>query len=292
MPPPAEAPPPSAAPFPSATPASALLEWQELLSHVQSKLQASADTCACSQSGANAIPPDLHGQLLRCLATLTQLQPLLNREFERLNRMERLALEAQAALTLAHAELASTQDDERRARHLALHDALTMLPNRRFFVERLEHATTLLEADGRPQLAVIYMDLDGFKPVNDAHGHEVGDELLKVLAKRLHRRVRGEDMVSRLGGDEFACLRQGHVGHAELSQLAHKLYEAIAEPVQIGALRLRVRPSIGIAVHPADGSTARALMRSADSAMYVAKRQKLGHAFCAQVVPAHFIRPE
>lgn len=283
---------PGAVSAPPATPASALLEWRDLLSHVLAKLQASADTCACSLDGASAIAPDLHEQLLRCLSALTQLQPLLNREFERLSQMERLALEAQTALALARTELASTQDGERRARHQALHDALTALPNRRFFVERLEHATTLLEHDGQPQLAVIYMDLDGFKPVNDVHGHEVGDELLKVLAKRLHRRVRGEDMVSRMGGDEFACLRQGHVGHAELAQLAQKLYEAIAEPVQIGALCLRVRPSIGIAVHPADGSTARALMRSADSAMYAAKRQKLGHAFYAPPAETPLRRPE
>ncbi|QPF74519.1 GGDEF domain-containing protein [Roseateles sp. DAIF2] len=178
--------------------------------------------------------------------------------------------------------MACTQDGERRARHLALHDALTALPNRRFFIERLTHATALLEAGEPARLAVIYLDLDDFKPVNDAYGHDIGDEMLKVVARRLDRRVRSEDMVSRLGGDEFACLRCGPVSRPELSRLARKLYETIAAPMQIGNLRLRVRPSIGIAVHPADGSTAATLMRSADAAMYAAKRSRAGHVFFAK----------
>lgn len=290
--PPAASPLPSAAPVRPAAPADSLHQWQQLLSHVLARLQSSADTCACSHDGTSAIAPDLHGQLLRCLAALTRLQPLLDREFVRLRHMEHVALTAQAALVLARTELASTQDGERRARHLALHDALTALPNRRFFVERLEHATIYLENHGKPQLAVIYMDLDGFKPVNDTYGHDIGDELLKVVAQRLKRRVRSEDMVSRLGGDEFACLRYGHVGHAALAQLARKLYDSIAAPVQIGTLCLRVRPSIGIAIHPADGSTAKALMRSADSAMYTAKRRKMGHAFFAQSAAPQIMQPE
>jgi len=279
---------PCSAPPPFPTAASVLLEWQSLVSAIQVQLQTMADLWACGPRGADAVSMDLLAQLTQSMAAVSQLAPLLNSEFGRLCGIERVAAEAQAALVLARTALASTQVGERHARHQALHDALTELPNRRFFVERLERATALLKVDDRPQLALIYMDLDAFKPVNDVHGHEVGDELLKVLAKRLRCRVRGEDMVSRLGGDEFACLRQGHVSREELVQLAQKLGDTIAEPLQIGALCLRMRASIGIAVHPADGDTVQALMRNADLAMYAAKRRKSGYAFCAppRVAPA------
>ena len=186
---------------------------------------------------------------------------------------------------LSRAELAGTRDGERRARHLALHDGLTSLPNRRFFRERLDHALSQV-APQRPAIAVLYLDLDGFKPINDAHGHATGDELLKIVAARLARAVRAGDMVGRLGGDEFACLLADSLNREQLTQLANKLVDAVSAPLQVGPLKLTVRPSIGIAICPTDGITAEALLNSADAAMYRAKRHNCGFAFFDQLALA------
>jgi len=159
-----------------------------------------------------------------------------------------------------------------------LHDGLTLLPNRSFFHQRLTHALGINEATDQC-LAVLYLDLDGFKPINDAHGHETGDALLKIVAARLTRTVRAEDMVSRVGGDEFACLMDGVSTREQLTALARKLVHAISATVQIGHVTIQVRPSIGIAVCPADGNTADTLLKTADAAMYRAKRRQTGFAF-------------
>lgn len=175
-------------------------------------------------------------------------------------------------------DLAERVRSERRVQHLARHDDLTALPNRGFFRERLGDALAAVEPR-RETLAVLYLDLDGFKPVNDQHGHDAGDELLRIVAARLARAVRAEDMVSRLGGDEFGCLLSDAGDREQLGRRARKLLEAVSAPLRIGAVQLSVRPSIGIAVGPADGATAEALLKSADRAMYQAKRQGGGYAF-------------
>jgi diguanylate cyclase len=216
--------------------------------------------------------------VMDCVAALDQLHGTLLNELSRSADLEQQVLELRAALTLARAQLIDTQDGERKARHQALHDGLTGLPNRRFFCERLDHALNHLAPEDTA-LAVLYLDLDEFKNINDQHGHAIGDELLRVVATRLNRVVRTEDMVSRMGGDEFACLRIGMLDRQQLSQLAGKLFDVVAAPLRIAMLSLQVRPSIGIAVHPRDGDGTAALLRNADAAMYVAKRQRSGHAF-------------
>jgi diguanylate cyclase len=217
--------------------------------------------------------------VIDCVRDLDRLQAALGREFDRLERLELDLQDAQAALALTSIELAGTRAGERRARHQSLHDSLTLLPNRSCFRQRLDGA---LELDGslRRPLAVLYLDLDDFKPVNDTHGHEAGDELLRIVAARLARAVRRGDMVCRLGGDEFACLLADLPGREQLCHLACKLFDAVSAPVRIGRLELSVRPSIGIAICPTDGDTADALLRSADTAMYAAKRERTGYAFC------------
>jgi diguanylate cyclase (GGDEF)-like protein len=187
--------------------------------------------------------------------------------------------EARRSLAEVQAELAGTLDGARHARHQALHDGLTSLPNRGHFREQLAH-TLSQSSPPTAHLAVLVLDLDGFKHVNDTHGHAAGDELLCIIAARLHRAVRAEDMVSRLGGDEFACLLSGVPNQAQLRRLACKLFDAIAAPVRIGDIRLAVRPSIGIARYPLDGDTPEALLKHADLAMYQAKRAQTGYAFC------------
>jgi diguanylate cyclase len=224
----------------------------------------------------------VQASVLECVAALDQLHATLTHELSRHQQLELEVFDAQTALAQARAELVGTQAGERHALHLALHDGLTSLPNRSFFRERLDHALAHLEPQ-RPALAVLYLDLDGFKPVNDEHGHATGDQMLRIVAARLTRAVRADDMVSRLGGDEFACLLGAlPPGRVQLSRLACKLFDAVSAPFKIGKLKLTVRPSIGIAMCPTDGATADILLKNADAAMYHAKRHHTGYAFFDQ----------
>jgi diguanylate cyclase (GGDEF)-like protein len=185
--------------------------------------------------------------------------------------------QANAALAEVRTLLAGTQAGERRARHQALHDGLTALPNRAHFRDSLAQA---LCADAGPvQLTLFVIDLDGFKQVNDQHGHDAGDELLCIIAARLHRAVRAEDMVARLGGDEFACLLHGVNDRQTAQRVACKVFDAVSAPVKIGDVCLAVRPSIGIARCPQGGAAPEVLLKQADLAMYQAKRGQTGYAF-------------
>jgi diguanylate cyclase (GGDEF)-like protein len=199
------------------------------------------------------------------------------------NRNDQLRLEnayLRAMLTIALGELTGAQKREKHSRHLAFHDDLTALPNRRYFLERLGCA--LGNQDSRPpDLAVIYLDLDGFKALNDVHGHAAGDALLSLIATRLAHALRAEDLVSRLGGDEYACLITGVSCRKRLQDIALTLFEAVTAPLKIGALTLSVSPSIGVAMCPLDGTTVDALMRAADAAMYGAKRNRSLFAFAS-----------
>jgi diguanylate cyclase (GGDEF)-like protein len=181
-------------------------------------------------------------------------------------------------LTQIQQELIGARLRERDARYLAFHDDLTALPNRRFFRERLGCALRD-QGSGPPELAVIYLDLDGFKALNDAYGHPTGDLLLNLIATRLAHALRAEDLVSRLGGDEYACLIAGVTSPERLQNIASSLFGAVAAPFKIGSLVLNIRPSIGIAVCPLDGTTTDALMKAADAAMYAAKRKQSAFSF-------------
>lgn len=215
---------------------------------------------------------------LDCLQGLEQLRTALAQERVCGQQADRELRQAQAALATAHAELVGTRAGERRANHRAQHDSLTSLPNRSYFRSRLDDA---LRPTGpkAPALAVLFLDLDGFKPINDRHGHDTGDELLRIVARRLSHSVRDEDMVCRLGGDEFACLLTDPMGREQISHLASMLFDAVSAPLKVGELELSVRPSIGIAVCPTDGDTAATLLKRADLAMYRAKRRQMGFAF-------------
>lgn len=189
-------------------------------------------------------------------------------------------------LSMAHAELRQlrgllekTREGERAARHLANHDGLTSLPNRRAFSERLNHALTLTTAQDS-DLAVMFLDLDHFKEINDTHGHRVGDQLLAIVGNRLAKAVRAADVAARLGGDEFACLLQHAPSTAHIAQVATKLFDGIAAPMQLGSLRLQVNPSIGIAIrHQGEAVTADQLLARADRAMYLAKQRQSRFCF-------------
>lgn len=181
---------------------------------------------------------------------------------------------------LAHQEralLASRQREE-EARHSAFHDTLTGLPNRQAFDQRSTDALSTHQhaADG---FALMYIDLDGFKAVNDRHGHAVGDELLKVISARLSHAMRSGDAVSRQGGDEFLCLLCHVTMQAHAEAIAQKLQAVVSAPCLVGAQQVQVRASIGIAFYPQDASDMPGLLRVADAAMYRAKKHQLGHAF-------------
>lgn len=189
-------------------------------------------------------------------------------------------------LSQAHAELRQlrgllekTREGERAARHLANHDGLTSLPNRRAFSEQLTHALALGTAHDS-DLAVMFLDLDHFKAINDTHGHRVGDQLLAIVGSRLAKAVRSADVAARLGGDEFACLLQHAPSTAHIAQVATKLFDGIAAPMQLGRLQLQVNPSIGIAIrHHGEVVTADQLLARADRAMYLAKQRQSRFCF-------------
>lgn len=197
---------------------------------------------------------------------------------KRLAQLESELDTVRRALAAAKSEIVKIRCAERSAHYLAMHDALTSLPNRRCFRLRLEQAMTA-KRDPQRSFALLYFDLDGFKQLNDARGHHFGDELLRIIASRLARAVRAQDLVSRLGGDEFACLIDGTPQRERLTMLANKLYDAVRAPLRIDGHDLSVCASIGIAIAPSDGQSADDLMRNADSAMYRAKRQRTGHQF-------------
>lgn len=139
--------------------------------------------------------------------------------------------------------------------------------------------------------AVLYLALDAFKTLNDAHGHVAGDELLGIVAARLSQVVPAKDCVCRQGHDWFACLLDVLPSREQLSHLACTLFDAVAAPCDIGAIRIKVRPSIGIAMCPADGETTEALIGSADAAMHCAQRNQAGYAFFDEVGEAWAQRP-
>ena len=165
-----------------------------------------------------------------------------------------------------------------RAWYSALHDGLTLLPNGEYFHARLDQALGRTEPPHQA-LAVMYLNLDDFTQFINTHGHDVGDELLKMVAARMLLVVRAEDMLSRLWDDEFACLVAGLPSKGQLSELADSLLRALSTPLKIGLLDLYVHPNIGIARWPVDGVSAAALLANAEFAMHLAKQHKTGFAF-------------
>ena len=175
-------------------------------------------------------------------------------------------------------KLAEVTNQEEAARHASLHDPLTGLPNRALFDDRLAHALLKAERHGWT-LAVLFLDIDEFKAINDTHGHDAGDTVLTTIAKRLKGNARGEDTVSRHGGDEFLYMLL-EIGNEENAvPIVEKIINAIQLPFKLGTETMTVKASIGIALYPKDGMSAESLIKNADLAMYRAKRGKSGYAF-------------
>jgi diguanylate cyclase (GGDEF)-like protein/PAS domain S-box-containing protein len=155
--------------------------------------------------------------------------------------------------------------------HGAHFDALTDLPNRLLLSDRLQQAMNACQRQGT-HLAVLYLDLDGFKMVNDRFGHEIGDALLVAVSRRMHATLREVDTLARMGGDEFVAVLTGIHGIQDCIQMVTRILDACAEPVHLQNQTLRVTASIGVTVYPKDNAEADQLMRHADQAMYEAKQ--------------------
>ncbi|WPO38981.1 putative bifunctional diguanylate cyclase/phosphodiesterase [Tardiphaga sp. 42S5] len=168
-----------------------------------------------------------------------------------------------------HEDVSKRQQAEARVAYMAHHDALTNLPNRVLFRERLEQATNWI-ARGE-HLAVLYLDLDNFKNINDTLGHPIGDELLKAVAGRLLGNVRAIDAVARLGGDEFAIVQTKIGTPSDAAELATRIREVIVAPYELSDHHIVVDTSIGIAISPHDGVDPDQLLKNADMALYGAK---------------------
>jgi two-component system cell cycle response regulator len=165
----------------------------------------------------------------------------------------------------------------------ALYDSMTGLPNRDLFDDRLAHAIALATRHAWT-LAVMFLDLDRFKCINDTHGHAVGDGVLKEVAKRLLKHARDEDTVCRNGGDEFLYVLMNPRGGENIQRIAEALVKTIGAPIDMGELQPVIKTSIGIAVYPDDGTTGEQLIRNADAAMYRAKTRTNGCAFSERVM--------
>jgi diguanylate cyclase (GGDEF)-like protein len=169
--------------------------------------------------------------------------------------------------TLAHEKMVEKEEE---IRYMAHHDILTGLPNRALFIDRAEQALALAYRN-QLSIAVLFIDLDRFKPINDQYGHEAGDVVLRTIGKRLQSLLRASDTVCRQGGDEFVVLLSEFKEREDLENLAYKLRAAIKEPCDVGGNLLTVSASIGIALYPEHGETIETVIQCADAAMYQAK---------------------
>lgn len=178
-------------------------------------------------------------------------------------------------------EIALRQEVEEKLRHSASHDGLTGLPNRNLLIERISAALASGHREQR-NFALLFIDLDGFKAINDKWGHEAGDQLLIEVAKRISGHLRETDTVARIGGDEFVILLSDITGRASVSLFAEKVVDLISAPYTEGTGKAEISASIGIALYPDDGGDCHVLLKKADEAMYnVKKRGRNGFLFAS-----------
>ena len=256
--------------------------WQSEHIHVliqQSAEELSSVNIDIEHSLATCDPtPGIKSTLDRHRAVIRQLKDAA----EQLTAMHLALHVAIRERTMLDHQLAAAEEQEQGARDAALHDKLTALPNRALFNDRLEHGIAQAKRHGRV-LAVMFVDLDRFKTINDLYGHQAGDAVLQTVAKRLKRTTRNDDTISRFGGDEFLCLLTQLHEKDEIVMIAAKILKALQAPYDVLVGDVVVNPcieaSIGISVFPNNGSSAVALIKRADEAMYGAKESRSGFAF-------------
>ena len=263
----------------------AIKDLDDLLTAVKSRLTQIVGEVAEPASAPTTEQPPLDAALavqagvLECVSALDQLHATLKHELVRRSAAQSDTAMAVARSAKKHTDLGSARPGaDNRVAHMALHDGLAMLPNRSFLRLRLNNAMAHTEAERRP-LVLLCIHVDGFKAISDTHGQAVGTDLLSIVAARLTRAVRAEDLVSRTAESEFVCQLGGAPGQEQLSHLARKFFLAVAAPFKIGDITIRARPSIGIARYPADATTADALLANAGAAMLRAQEKQTGYAF-------------
>jgi len=236
------------------------------------------------EAGANDYIPkpiDLRVLTARVKAQLDRRQAVLELDAIR-NDLERTVQERTQDLVNANetlsAEICEREAAEARAQTLARHDPLTGLSNRRHFLEDLERRLSLV-GDETSAFALMFVDLDRFKPINDVHGHAIGDELLQVIAARLTGCLRDDSFAARLGGDEFAILLEGPDGRDGVAAAARRVLHELSAPILVNGLKLTVGASIGIAMCPEDGRNAADLLQRGDAAMLRAKEDRGAYKF-------------
>ncbi|MFH1815935.1 MAG: GGDEF domain-containing protein [Pseudomonadota bacterium] len=208
---------------------------------------------------------------------LHEVTDTLSQGIEDLKGVESALKRSRKALIESEAALALSQRGEHKAKFDGMHDPRTGLPNRTLFDDRLAQAISLAERHGWT-LAVMFLDLDRFKTINDTHGHAAGDRVLEEIARRLNGHCRDEDTVCRNGGDEFLYLLMNPQGRENIERVASMVLANLGAPIDMDDLQLNITPSIGIALYPEHGGTVEQLIDRADIAMYQAKRAASGFA--------------
>lgn len=220
----------------------------------------------------------VESKVQECADDLQDVTESLAQGIEDLAQTESALTESREILADTQAALATSQEEERDARRRALHDSMTGLPNRDLFDDRLSNAISLARRHDWT-LAVMFLDLDGFKKINDTHGHAAGDSVLREVARRLSLHSRDEDTVCRNGGDEFLYLLVNPQGKENIERIAGLVSANIAKTIAVDSWKFVVKASVGIAVYPVDGATGDELIGNADTAMYCAKKRGGGSAF-------------
>jgi len=184
-----------------------------------------------------------------------------------------MVFEGESVIQVLLRDVTLKKNYEQQLEYLAFHDPLTGLTNRRYFTEQINQAIETAEKENR-MLAVMYIDIDKFKSINDSLGHEVGDQLLKQFASRLKENVREEDILCRVGGDEFLVLLNGMKEKKAVVEIVSHLHKAIQQPYLIDNQKIVATSSMGIAVFPQDGMNSKILISRSDAALYQAKEQR------------------
>jgi diguanylate cyclase (GGDEF)-like protein len=236
------------------------------------------------EAGANDYitkPIDLRVLSARVKAQLDRRQAVLELDAIR-NDLERTVQERTQDLVTANqtlsAEVSEREAAEARAQTLARHDPLTGLANRRHFLEEIDRRLASV-GDEHHAFALMFVDLDRFKPINDVHGHAIGDELLQVIASRLKACIRDDSFAARLGGDEFAVVLECPDGRESVGVAAQRILHELSAPILINGLKLAVGASIGVALCPEDGLEAAILLQRGDAAMLRAKEDRGAYKF-------------
>ena len=189
--------------------------------------------------------------------------------------MSDIPIENEDLLLFAFVDITSLKDAEEEIRALANHDALTGLPSLRLLQDRISAAVSRAKRE-QTEMAVLFIDLDGFKAVNDSLGHDAGDDVLKEVASRLKTCIRETDTVARMGGDEFVMVIERMTDRTRVQRIGERIVESLGKPITVTSGTATIGASVGVAVYPSNGVTPDDLLKAADSAMYDVKKSTKG----------------